>query len=498
MTFNLVRNQRTEQIRISPGSILRNMKRIFPLISVGLASIMAQSCEDSTTQAGSSLVEDEVEIVYDSSFSTTGVSDPVTSVHSRTILQLLGRLNAEGYGEFSSDIVCQYMPAANVDTTNTTANDVDSVKLLLLMYKGGFAGDSVVPMGLSVYPLTQQLPTDMESNFNPAGMYDPNPIGSVSYSALLDGSPDRGVDSEGSVYKQIVVDLPRQIGIDLYNLYKRSPQTLSSPKEFAKWFPGLYITTSFGSGRVTRISNNSIQVYYHSTHRIGEGTDNPRDTIIKHVGAYMAVTPEVYTNNNISYKMSPKLSSLANSGKSILVGPLGYDVEFKFPAREILKKYKEQTGELAIVNSLSFSIPAVEIENDYGIAPPPYILMVKKSQKEKFFSALSVNDNMSSFYATYDSNSKKYDFSSMLNYINDIIKRGEVTADDEEFVICPVNVSYYPSASSSDYYSYYYYGYSTASTARISSISPYVTEPVMVQLDFENAKIDFSFSKQTI
>ncbi len=86
----------------------------------------------------------------------------------------------------------------------------------------------------------------------------------------------------------------------------------------------------------------------------------------------------------------------------------------------------------------------------------------------------------------------------MLNYINDIIKRGEVTADDEEFVICPVNVSYYPSASSSDYYSYYYYGYSTASTARISSISPYVTEPVMVQLDFENAKIDFSFSKQTI
>jgi hypothetical protein len=170
---------------------------------------MAQSCEDSTTQAGSSLVEDEVEIVYDSSFSTTGVSDPVTSVHSRTILQLLGRLNAEGYGEFSSDIVCQYMPAANIDTTNTTANDVDSVKLLLLMYKGGFAGDSVVPMGLSVYPLTQQLPTDMESNFNPAGMYDPNPIGSVSYSALLDGSPDRGVDSEGSVYKQIVVDLPR-------------------------------------------------------------------------------------------------------------------------------------------------------------------------------------------------------------------------------------------------------------------------------------------------
>ena len=480
------------------GAMLTNMKRFYPFIFIVVAALMAASCDESTTQAGSSLVEDEVEIVYDSSFSTTGISDPNTSVHSRTILQLLGRLNAKGYGEFSSDIVCQYMSAANVDTTNTTANDIDSVILLLLMYKGGFAGDSVVPMGLTVYPLTQQLPTNMESNFDPSGMYDPNPIGSVSYSALFDGSPDVGIDSEGSLYKQIVVDLPKQIGIDLYNLYKRSPQTLSSPTEFAKWFPGLYITTSFGSGRVIRISNNSIQVYYHSKHRIGEDTSNPRDTIIKHVGSYMAVTPEVYTNNNISYNMSPDLAALANSGKSILVGPLGYDVEFKFPARDILRKYKEQAGELAIVNSLSFSIPAIEIENNYGIAPPPYILMVKKSQKDKFFSSLSVNDNMSSFYAAYDSKTKKYNFSSMLSYINDIIKRGEVTADDEEFVVCPVNVSYYPSASSSNYYSYYYYGYSTAATARISSISPYVTEPVMVQLDFENAKIDFSFSKQTL
>ena len=85
----------------------------------------------------------------------------------------------------------------------------------------------------------------------------------------------------------------------------------------------------------------------------------------------------------------------------------------------------------------------------------------------------------------------------MHNYINDIIKKGEVTAEDEEFVICPVNISYYPSSSSSSYYSYYYYGYSTT-TNTISSISPYVTEPVMVKLDFDNAEIDFTFTRQTL
>lgn len=472
------------------------MKHILPFIALGVTAMAMQSCEDSVSQAGSSLVEDEVEIIEDSSFAVKGVSDPNNAVRSRTVLQLLGRLSAEGYGDFSSDIVCQYMPAANIDTTNTKASYVDSVKLLLTMYKGGFAGDSVVPMGVSVHRLTKQLPTDMYSNFDPTGYYDVTPMASAAYSALLDGSPYAGTDSEGSQYKHIAVDLPRQFGVDLFNLYLDSPETLFSPQAFAKWFPGLYITTSFGSGRVVRISSNSIQVYYHSVYHIDD-TENPRDTTISYVGSYLGVTPEVYTNNNMTYKMSPKLKALADEGESILVGPLGYDVEFKFPAREILKRYKEQAGELAIVNSLSFSIPATAIENDYDIAPPPYILMVKKSEKEKFFSALNVNDNLSSFYASYNSTTGTYNFSSMLNYINDIIKKGEVTAEDEEFVICPVNISYYPSSSSSSYYSYYYYGYSTT-TNTISSISPYVTEPVMVKLDFDNAEIDFTFTRQTL
>lgn len=472
------------------------MKHILPSIALCVAALAMQSCEDSVSQAGSSLVEDEVEIIEDSSFKVAGASDPNNSVRSRTVLQLLGRLSAQGYGDFSSDIVCQYMPAANIDTTNTKASYVDSVKLLLTMYKGGFAGDSVIPMGVSVHRLIKQLPTDMYSDFDPTGYYEAEPMGTASYSALLDGSPYTGTDSEGSQYKHIAVDLPREFGVDLFNRYVQNPETFASPQAFAQWFPGLYITTSFGSGRVVRISSNSIQVYYHSVYKIND-TENPRDTTINYIGSYLGVTPEVYTNNNITYKMSPQLKALADNGESILVGPLGYDVEFKFPAREIFDRYKEQAGELAIVNSLSFSIPASEIENDYGIAPPPYILMVKKSEKDKFFSTLSVNDNISSFYAAYNSTTGKYTFSSMLNYINGIIKKGEVTAEDEEFVICPVNISYYPSSSSSSYYSYYYYGYSTT-TNTISSISPYVTEPVMVRLDFDNAEIDFTFTKQTL
>lgn len=454
------------------------------------------SCEESST-AGGSLVQDEVEIVIDSAFSVSG--RPVTSdlVQSRTILQLLGSLKAEGYGTLSSDIVCQYMPASAIDTFGVKAEYIDSVKLELCMYKNAFAGDSTVPMGLTVYMLTKQLPSPIYSDFDPTGYYDPSsPVGSATYSALLDGSPELAKDDNNSLYKSIYVKLPKKIGVDLYNLFLKSPQTLQSPQAFAQWFPGLYIANSFGSGRVTRITNNYINVYYHSVHKIND-EKNPRDTTLYHVSSYMGVTPEIITNNNIRFEMSEALEERAQDGETLLVGPTGYDVEFTFPAREILERYKAQSGPLAVVNALNFSIPAKDISNDYGLKPPPYILMVKKSQKDKFFSTTKVNDNMSSFYATYNSSTGTYAFSSMRNYIIDLIKKGTVTSDDEEFVICPVQVSFY-TTSNNNYYGYYGYYSSSSSTAQVSSITPYVVEPVMTILDLKHAKIDFTFSKQTL
>lgn len=471
-----------------------NFNKIFSAVALAAAGAAAVSCEDSLT-AGGSLVADDTAIIRDSMFTVAGLPDANPSVRSRTVLQLLGRIDAKGYGVFSSDIVCQYMPASEIDTLGVKREYIDSVKLVLSVYKDGFAGDSVVPMGLSVHYLNKQLPTTLDSDFDPKGYYDETPVGSTSYSGLMDGYQFVGTDTEGSMYKNIYVNLPLELGRNLYDQFINSPQTFSNPQAFAKWFPGLYITNTFGSGRVTRISNNSILVYYRSVHNIGT-TEEPRDTVLQHIGSYMGVTPEVYTNNNITYTMAPDLKQMAEAGEPILVAPVGYDVEFKFPAREILKRYQETAGSLALVNSLTFSLPVEEIENDYGLTPPPYVLMVKKSKKDEFFSKMQVNDNINSFYASYNATTKKYTFSSMLNYINEIIKKGSVEPDDEEFVICPVLVSYFPANSSSSYYSYYY-GYNTTSQT-VSSITPYVTEPVMGKLDFENAKIQFSFSKQTL
>lgn len=473
--------------------------------AAALAAVMGMAftaCDETSPATGGSLVTGEVEIVRDSTFTITGLPEATGAVRSSTILQLLGRYSAEGYGQFESDIVCQYMPAASLDTTGVTAERIDSVKLSLAMYRDGFAGDSVAPMGLAVYPLTKQLPSVMYSDFDPKGYYSETPIGQTSYSALIHQQPNVGADAEGAIYKNIEVKLPVEIGRSLFEKYLEDPKVFNNPSAFAQWFPGLYITNTFGSGRVTRISYNTINVYYHAVYQYTDTLDQLRDTVIPAVASYMGVTPEVMTNNNIRYTMAPSLRERAEKGEPLLVGPLGYDVEFKFPAADILSRYNASCGPLAVVNSLSLKIPATDISNDYGLTPPPYVLLIKKSQKEEFFAKGKINDNLSSFYAAYDAINGCYTFSSMVDYINEIIKKGSVDADDEEFVICPVQVSFFSNASSTnDYYYSYYYGYSygsSSSSATVSSITPYVTEPVMTLLQLDKAEVVFSYTKQTL
>ena len=154
------------------------------------------SCDETSSTAGSSLVQDEVEIIVDSAFTVSGRAVDNDFVQSRTVLQLLGKIDADGYGSLSSDIVCQYMPTAYVDTIGVSPETIDSVKLVLTMFKDGFAGDSIVPMGVSVYPLTRQLQSPIYSNFDPKDYYDSSKLlGSTTYSGLIDGAGGVGADN---------------------------------------------------------------------------------------------------------------------------------------------------------------------------------------------------------------------------------------------------------------------------------------------------------------
>lgn len=446
-----------------------------------LTAILAVSCDDSQSSIGSSIIEDKIAINVDSAFTVSGHSIISDSVQSRTLLQLLGRIDAAGYGSLSSDVVTQFMPSISLDTAGVTVNSIDSLKLLMGVFHGNFVGDSITPMGIEVYRLNRNLPYPIYSNFNPEGYYDPSQkIGSLVYNASTLGQSD---SLKNASYHIISVKLPKELAQEFFKSYLENPSNFSSPNNFINnVFKGLYIRNSYGSGRLTLVSNTQMRAYYRRTSKKDDGTD----TIESKIANYFAVTPEIITNNNIGLQLSPEVTDLVNRGENIVVSPTGYDVEFEFPIREIISSYKSENRGESAVNTLTFSLPVDSVANESKFGPAPSMLMVLKSKKSEFFKNNSLPDQITSFTADYDSQNGRYYFGSMRAYLMSLIDKDEITPEDYTFVLTPVYIVTEANTNS-------YYGTTTIVT---TGVTPYISGPTLTKILFDKAKIKFTYSNQ--
>lgn len=472
-------------------------KLLFVAVILTLLSAIT-SCDDETSPIGSSLVDDQVEIVVDSTFVITGHSVVSPEVEARTVLQLLGKMTAEGYGSFESSVVTQFLPTENFITDGVTPETIDSVKLIMRVPVSAYVGDSMAVMGLTAYPLTAQLPAGITSSFNPAGFYDATaPMGSTMYT--VNGGALN--DSLAALpYHLISMHLGRDFGRKLLEKYKESPSTFNTPNAFAQWFPGMYLANTFGSGRVVQVDSTVISMYYRQILPVADASP-ARDTTIYRTSSYLAVAPEILTNNNMNFGISPSLLARAEAGEPILVAPTGYDVQMNFPASELLSRYRTYGTELSVVNRLDLTVPVEEIANSYGITPPPYVLLVKKSMKKEFFEKSLLPDSVNSFYAAYDYVNRCYKFNDMRRYFLSLLDKDNTTADDEEFIVCPVTIAFEKKASAEySYYLQYYYGtqLSDEQSYVVAGVTPYVNRPAMAKLALDKAKITFSFSVQKL
>lgn len=458
--------------------------RHYVLSALAIVALLLTSCDNSPS-IGSSITADTVEIVTVSDFTVTGSTMPNNKVQSRTVIELLGAINADEYGSLYSDFVTQFMPSAQIETEGVV---IDGLTLRMAIPKtAGIVGDSLAPMGLEVYELNRDLQYPIYSNFGEdvSNYYDSsNPIASKTYTFTTAGQSD---SIQALSYVEISVPMPLELANRLFDIYKENQENYLIPERFAQKFPGIYVRSNFGNGRVSKIGATIMTMDYH----VNDVNDEGKDTTYYYSGNYYAVSPEIITNNNINFEMSQSLKERYDNGENLLVAPIGLDMEIQFPINDILNNYIDNSGLISVVNGLAFTLPVEEIENEHGIAPPPYILMVRSDKKDEFFAKNQITDNLTSFLGTYNSTYNRYEFPDMRAYLVDQINKGAASPSEYTYTLTPVTVNTETNASSS----YYYYG--TTSTT-VSSIVPYVETPAMAKILLDEAKIVLSYSKQTL
>lgn len=471
-------------------------KNLIPaVLLVMLSALGFTGCNDETSTIGTGLVPGEVVITIDTlKFNLDSKAIPISQFNSKTGNLLIGNIEVPEYGSLNCSFVSRLMCAPTLDIPDSlfSAERVDSCKLLMGVERDGISGDSLAPQKLSVYLLDRQLPADIDNNFDPTGYYNPaTPLGSKSYTVSNISEKDSVFYKQE--YIELNVDLPVEFGKEIFTKYKEEPTIFEWPQTFAShYIPGIYVKPTFGKGCVANIYQLYVAVFYHSLVETTVIEDN--DTITKQVhrretAVPFTVSPEVLSSNNINYQVSDKIKQINESGNGevIITTPGGYLATINFPAKEIIEIYQEKNAHLSLVNDLILSIPGDSVATQIGINKVDNILLVKSSEYESFFANNKLPDNKIAFTGTYNSSTGSYVFTSMRDYIINLLNKTEIAEEDVNFTLVPVQIT---TETNNGYYG--------NTTTYVTKCQPYMLKPTMTKLNMGEAQIIFSFSSQTI
>ena len=471
---------------------MQKIKKIISYTSLFAFFIMLSltSCEDETSKIGPSISPGEVTISVDSIiYKLSATSQESDTFNSKTGNLLIGNLDVPEYGNLTCSFVTRFMPAPNLSVPDSlfSPERVDSCKFIMTINKNGLTGDSVAPQKLSVFKLDKQLPSDIDNLFNPEGYYNPSaPLGSKSF--ILSGIADSTTYFK-SKYVSVQVPLDVEFGKQIFEKYKSDPSIFQWPQSLTSFLPGFYVKQTFGKGCVANVAEAFVAVYYYyNQEKITiSGNDTTVSVVHKRDSVLpLIVSPEVLSSNNVRYEIAQSIKQRIADGENIITTPSGYYTKIKFPAKELIEKFENSGNHLSTINELTLTIPGEPVENSIGIETAPNLLLIKASEKDEFFAKNKIPDGISSFVAIYDSGKKNYQFASIRNYLINLLKKDEITDDDEDFFIIPVDISY---ETVNNYYS---------TSTYVTKCVPYTLKPTVTKLNTDEALIIFSFSSQFI
>lgn len=449
------------------------------MTALGLPALLALTACDQTSGIGQSIIDDQIDIEIDSAFTLSGQTVATDSVPARTLIKMLGSVNVDGFGTLSSDFVAEFMPTTGIDTAGVK---VDGIRLVMRSYKNDCIGDTLAPAAVKVYRLARPLSYPIYSSDPSTNFFDINskPLGSAVYTMAAMYNDTIAARN----YREISIDLGKPLAEELYDAWKKNPSYFADPATFAnKVFHGLAVVNSFGSGRVTRVTQTLMCMDYTVTKKIENTT---RDTVIKKTANYFAVTPEVVSNNQLRYTAAEGIRQRVAKGEAITAAPAGYELKLRFPTKELAARYNSTPDAQRMVNSLTVEIPVESIDPSGNIQPPTYVLLVLSNEKKAFFANNKLPDNKTSFYATYSSTTHSYSFN-MSDYIVSMLAKEKLEEADYTFSLVPISTTWTEQSNS--------YG---STVQVISTITPEVTTMSAAKFLLDKAKIKFTYSKQLL
>lgn len=427
------------------------MKILRLLTVLVIAALTFAACDDTTEGIGGSITNkiDNINI-SNSAFNVTTKSIVADSVLSRNNTGLIGKMKDPETGNYiKGDYMTQLgvLPTFSVDTldyikqANNGSIEADSC-YLLVSYNASY-GDTIAPMKVTAYEMTEPMREDQEYYSN--------------YDAFKNGWVNENNQHWSSNYNLSNTSNVKNFKIYLNKKYKKDGKTyknygsyiMQTYAEHPEYFktnykflhnvcPGFYIKNVGGTGNMAKIWNTEL-IFYWTRHK----TINKDSTAVSIGYNRFDGTEEVLQLNKIENDTEnlKKLASKDQEKCTYLKSPAGIFTEVTLPIEDIMKGHEKDT-----LNTATISFPRLNNENEdnpYNFATPSTILMVQKDSLKSFFEKSKLADNRTSYTASYSSTGtykNAYTFQNIANLVSAMYKNKGKGENWNKVVLVPVNV----------------------------------------------------------
>ena len=425
------------------------MKILRLLTVLVIAALTFAACDDTTEGIGGSITNkiDNINI-SNSAFNVTTKSIVADSVLSRNNTGLIGKMKDPETGNYvKGDYMTQLgvLPTFSVDTLDIKKANNGSIEAdscyLLVSYNASY-GDTIAPMKVTAYEMTEPMREDQEyySNydaFKNGWVNENNPHWSSNYN--LSNTSDvknfkiylnKEYKKDGKTYKNY--------GSYILQTYAEHPKYFKTNFKFLhNVCPGFYIKNVGGTGNMAKIWNTELIFYWKKTIKAKDGvTDSTGIGYNRFDG-----TEEVLQLNKIENDTENLKKLASQEDWTYLKSPAGIFTEVTLPIDDIMKGHEKDT-----LNTATISFPRLnnaDEDNPYNFATPSTILMVQKDSLQSFFEKSKLADSRTSYTASYSRTGtykNAYTFQNIANLVSAMYKNKGKSENWNKVVLVPVSV----------------------------------------------------------
>lgn len=403
------------------------MRKSFVYILTALLGLVA--CDDNTGSLGSSVVPGYDVISIDTAtYWASSKSIAVDSVLGKADKVYLGRFtDPQTASVLEADFIAQFNCEEGGFVFPEVIPGDSAVKVELRLFFTSYFGDPTNTMTAEVYELEHTLQEGIKyyTNLDPAQFYNPEskPVATQVYTAT-DYTLEDSKLNDSEHYSNVNISLPAEIGTKMIKQYREDKDLFANASNFIEHVcKGYYVRASQGDGTMLYIDQATLNVYFQ---------DAKSDSLF--VTQFSGTAEVLQVNRFVTVKET--LAPLINDNTcTYLKTPAGIFTEVTLPIEDIL-----EDNESISINAakIIFDCYNDSYDTEYKFGIPQTLLMVHKDEMYSFFEKNKLTDEISSFYAIYNSTYNRYEYSNIARLVTYCNSKKGKDPDWNKVVLIPV------------------------------------------------------------